>query len=122
MLLLLTALAGGAGGAARFSVDTWVAGHNRLSLPVGTWVVNASACLLLGFVTGALASHASWQDLQQVLGMGFLGGYSTFSTASVEGARLMAEGRYWAGLVHAGGMLLSSLVLATLGVALGAAV
>ena len=59
-------------------------------VPVGTIVVNTTACLLLGILTGWAQAEATAgaASLARVLGTGLLGGYSTFSTASVEGARL----------------------------------
>ena len=51
---------------------------------------------------------------------GFLGGYTTFSTASVEGARLLRAGRPWSALLHAGGMLLAGVLAAALGLWLAA--
>ncbi|MGO1560298.1 CrcB protein [Actinomycetales bacterium JB111] len=122
IVLLLTALAGGFGGAARFTVDTLLAARNRFSIPIGTLVVNATACLLLGIVTGIAIGHAGADDLRSVLGTGLLGGYSTFSTASVEGARLLRQGRIGAATVHGGGMLLLSLGTSTLGLVIGSAV
>ena len=101
-LLLLTAFAGGFGGVARFLVDTAVAGRSTLSIPVGTIVVNATACLLLGLLTGYALAHDGAASYRAVLGVGFLGGYSTFSTASVEGARLLRQGRTLAAVVHGG--------------------
>jgi fluoride exporter len=118
MITLLTALAGGLGAASRFLLDTLVARHNRLSVPIGTVVVNVSACFLLGLLTGLVLEDADLAEVKVVLGVGFLGGYSTFSTASVEGARLVLQGRYWQGIAHAGGMLLAGLVAATLGLVL----
>jgi CrcB protein len=50
-----------------------------------------------------------------VLGTGFMGGFTTFSTASVEGVRLLRAGRPSAALVHAGGGLAVALLAATLG-------
>ena len=119
MILLLTALAGGLGGVARFTVDSWVAGRNRTSIPMGTIVVNVTACLLLGTVTGWAAGMSGSAGVKEVLGIGLLGGYSTFSTASVEGMRLVAGGRPSAAAVHAGGMLGLSLAASTLGLIVG---
>ena len=119
MILVLTALAGGVGGVARFAVDTWVASRNRLSIPMGIVVVNATACFLLGVVTGWASLTSGSADVKEVLGVGLLGGYSTFSTASVEGVRLVAAGRPAGALAHAGGMLGLSLLAATLGVVAG---
>lgn len=118
-LLLLTAFAGGFGGVARFLVDTAVAGRSTLSIPVGTIVVNATACLLLGLLTGYALAHDGAASYRAVLGVGFLGGYSTFSTASVEGARLVRQGRTLAAVVHGGGMLLVSLAASTVGLLTG---
>ncbi len=121
LISLLTALAGGLGGASRFLVDTTVTRHNRTSLPLGTVIVNSSACLLLGFVVGYVSAHAGSDDLRTIAGVGFLGGYSTFSTASVEGYRLLRQGRPLAALLHSGGMLAVCLVVAWLGLLLGGA-
>jgi len=116
---LLVALAGGLGAVARFELDTFVARHNRLSVPAGTVVVNVTACFLLGVVTGWVAHHVGADQVGPVLGVGFLGGYSTFSTASVEGARLVRAGRVRAAVLHAGGMLVLSVAAAWAGVAVG---
>ncbi|UJP40388.1 fluoride efflux transporter FluC [Cellulomonas palmilytica] len=116
MTALLLALAGGLGAVARFEVDSFVARRSRrLSVPMGTLVVNVTACFLLGLVTGGIAAGS---DVGEVLGVGFLGGYSTFSTASVEAARLLRAGRARAALLHAAGMLVASLAAALLGLTL----
>lgn len=119
--LLLVAVAGGLGAAARFLLDTLVARHNRSSTPLGTVVVNGTACFLLGLLTGWGVTHHGSGDVVAVLGVGFLGGYSTFSTASVEAARLLLAGRGAVALVHALGMLVLCLAAAVAGIALGGA-
>lgn len=121
MIALLTALAGGLGAAARFLVDTLVARHNRLAFPLGTTVVNVTSCFLLGVLTGLAIAHSAQAELTAVLGVGLLGGYSTFSTASLEGVRLLREGRPWTALSHTGGMLTASLAASALGLLLSAA-
>ncbi|HLR95374.1 MAG TPA: CrcB family protein [Jiangellaceae bacterium] len=118
MIALLTALAGGAGAAARFLLDTLIARHNRLSIPVGTVAVNITSCFLLGLLTGVVMRFPELGELKTVLGVGFLGGYSTFSTASFEGVRLLLQRRHWQAIAHTGGMLLASLGAAALGVVL----
>lgn len=119
-MIVVLALAGGLGAAARFVVDTLVTRTRRVGVPVGTIVVNATACLLLGALTGWLLGHPGHDGVRAVLGVGFLGGYSTFSTASVEGARLLLTGRVLAGAVHALGMLLVCLAATVAGLALTA--
>ncbi|UZN03630.1 fluoride efflux transporter FluC [Cellulomonas sp. S1-8] len=117
-MIVVLALAGGLGAASRLLVDTWVARRCRAPVPLGTVVVNATACLLLGALTGWALAHPGHDGLRAVLGIGFLGGYSTFSTASVEGARLLLGGRGPAAVLHALGMLLVCVAAAVLGLAL----
>jgi len=118
-LLLITALAGGLGGALRFWVDTAVSRASRSAFPWGTLVINTSACLGLGVITGFEYAGAGAEDLRTVLGVGLMGGYSTFSTASVEAVRLMRQRRCGLSLAHALGMLVLSLAASTLGIVAG---
>ncbi|MGO3152054.1 MAG: fluoride efflux transporter FluC [Galactobacter sp.] len=117
MIFLCLCLAGGLGGVARYWVDSSVNARIRSALPWGTVVVNASACLLLGLFTGLALNHGS--DWWPVLTVGFTGGYSTFSTAFVEAARLTRSGRWGLATVQALGMLAVSFGLAVLGLWLG---
>ncbi len=119
MIWLFVSLAGGLGSAARFIVDSWIARHNRLNTPMGTIVINVTACFVLGLATGMGIDHTMTKSWTSVIGTGFCGGYSTFSTASVEGARLFLSGRQRAGLLHAAGMLVLCTLAASLGMILG---
>ncbi|MCC2334912.1 CrcB family protein [Cellulomonas sp. zg-Y908] len=117
-MIVLLALAGGLGAAARYVVDAAVVRRLPTSVPVGTAVVNVTACLLLGALTGWTLRGSGPDALHAVLGVGFLGGYSTFSTASVEAARLLLVGRGRAAVIHAVMMLLACLAAAVAGLAL----
>jgi CrcB protein len=102
---------------ARYWVDSSINARHRSALPWGTVVVNASACLLLGVFTGLSLGHGSgWWSVATV---GFTGGYSTFSTAFVETARLTRGGRWGVALVQCLGMLVVSFGCALLGFWLG---
>ncbi|WP_291278487.1 CrcB family protein [Galactobacter sp.] len=120
MIFLCLCLAGGLGGVARYWVDSRVNSRHRSALPWGTVVVNASACLLLGLFTGLAMNHGG--DWWPVLTVGFTGGYSTFSTACVEAARLSRGGHWGLAAVQALGMLVVSFGLAGLGLWLGSLV
>jgi len=111
---VLVALAGGLGAVTRFLVDARVARANRSGLPLGTVVVNVTGSFLLGLLTGWLVTGPAGPT-GAILGTGFLGGYTTFSTAAVEAARLVRAGRGWGALGHAGGMLVAGLAAAALG-------
>jgi len=113
---LLIALAGGLGATARFVLDGVVARRNPFRFPLGTVVINVTGSLLLGLLTGAVVAYGGADQVELVIGTGFLGGYTTFSTASVEAVRLAADTRALAlSFAHAAGMLVLSLAAAGLG-------
>ena len=82
-LVLLMGLAGGLGAVARFVVDTFLKSPVRTAVPVGTVTINLVGSFLLGLVAGLVVSGADGR-LAPVAGTGFCGGFTTFSTASVE--------------------------------------
>ena len=120
-MLLWVALAGGLGAVTRLVLDG-VARQRWGSHPWGTLLVNLSGSLLLGLVTGLVAGSVLPEPVRLVAGTGFLGGYTTFSTASVETVRLLRDGRRLAALLHGLGMLVGAVALAALGWWLGSLV
>lgn len=120
MIPLLVALAGGLGAVTRFIVNAEVGRRApRLGMPLGTPLINVTGSLLLGFVAGWFTFHTGDPGVKAALGTGFLGGYTTFSTASVEAARLARAGRGWLLLAHSAGMLVLGVAGAGLGFWLG---
>jgi CrcB protein len=122
MIALWVALSGGIGASLRFTVDSIVARRVRGPVPLGTLVINVSGSFLLGLLTSLAAAHAGLADVKTVLGTGLLGGYTTFSTASVEAVNLsMSDGPRSLALAasHAGAMLLLSLAAGLTGLWLG---
>ncbi|MFC8192609.1 fluoride efflux transporter CrcB [Cellulomonas sp. NPDC057328] len=121
MTVLLLALAGGLGAAARFVVDGLVRGRVRTSFPWGTVLVNVSGSLLLGVLTGAAAEGAVGPTALVLAGTGFCGGFTTFSTATVETVRMAQDGEVRRAVLNAGGTLATCVAAAAAGLALGAA-
>lgn len=119
MLTLLIAFAGGLGATTRFVVDHQITRVARVRLPLGTALINISGSLLLGFLTGWFAFHTGDPGIKQVLGTGFLGGYTTFSTACVEAVRLVRSERRGPALVRVAGVLILGVSAAFLGYWLG---
>lgn len=116
MILLLTCLAGALGAVARFVFDAEM--RRRAHLPDGAWAtvtINVTGSLLLGFLAGYAHQHASFDTAETILGTGFCGGYTTFSTISVETARLMQQRRYGVALSAAAGCLVLSVAAAAAG-------
>jgi len=119
-VIVLVALAGGLGAACRFLIDSALAARTRRNFPVGTLVINVTGSFLLGLLVGWAQQHGPGAEpARAVLGTGFLGGYTTFSTASVELVRLTRAGRRAAALGLACGMLGFSVAAAAAGVACG---
>lgn len=122
MTILLLALAGGAGAATRFVTDAVVARHNRFRVPLGTVVINVTGSLLLGLLAGLFAfspADSTAATVKAVIGTGFCGGYTTFSTASVEAVRLWSAEGPGTGIRYAAVTLVASLAAAAVGLALG---
>ncbi len=113
--VLALALAGGLGAGTRFLLDGMIGSRVRTSFPLGTVLINITGSFLLGIVSGLAVSGAVPQSVVLVAGTGFLGGYTTFSTASVETVRLVRSGRTVLALVSGLGTLACALGAAALG-------
>ncbi|MCS0499185.1 fluoride efflux transporter CrcB [Protaetiibacter mangrovi] len=119
LLILVVAVAGGLGAVARFVLDGLIRSRAGSRMPWGTLAINLSGSLLLGLLVGAVGAGALPGEWQWALGTGFLGGYTTFSTASFETVRLLQERRYGAALMTGLVQLVAATTLAGLGLFLG---
>lgn len=118
LAFVLAAAAGGAGAALRFLVDGAIKARIRSPFPWGTAVINVSGSFALGLLVAASASYDQPQ-LAIVLGTGLLGGYTTFSTASVETVRLALDHRYRAALANGLVVLVTCTAAAIAGIWVG---
>ena len=119
-------LCGGLGALCRFGLDSLITKHARFVIPIGTMCVNILACFLAGLLTGlfarAIPDTVAAHAVKYMIGTGFLGGFSTFSTASVEGFRqfeIGGESGARRGAIHVGLMLALSVGFCFLGLWLG---
>lgn len=119
LLFLVLSLAGGMGAALRFLLDGVIRARFTSSLPLGTLVINVSGSFVLGLITALATSGVVDPMLQAVIGIGLLGGYTTFSTASVETVRLAQSGRVGAAFVNGVGMLMLAVAAALAGLWVG---
>lgn len=92
---LIVALGGAIGSVLRFWAGGLVSGKFGTRFPYGTFVINITASFLIGFIMTVLAerTHMSpaWRYL---LVIGFLGGYSTFSSFEYETFQVFADGEF----------------------------
>jgi fluoride exporter len=93
-LFLVVAVGGLIGAPARYLLDRAITGRLESDLPWGTFVINITGSLLLGLVTGlTLAGHLPPIG-KALLGTGFCGAYTTFSTFTFETLTLLEDGRF----------------------------
>lgn len=124
--LLLVAAGGGLGAAARFVVDGEIRARHNGGFPWGTFAVNVTGSFLIG-VFSTLFSTLTWygvpadvaQLVQFALVTGLCGGYTTFSTATVESVRLAQSGRLRLALANTLGTLLVTVLAASAGIGVG---
>jgi CrcB protein len=110
--------AGAAGACLRYLVDGFVGDRAPGVFPWGTFAVNASGSLLLGLLTGLSLYHALPKAPRAVLGTGFCGAYTTFSTFSYETLRLLEEGAVQEAVLNALTTVLTCAAAAAAGLAL----
>lgn len=126
MLAAVIAVAGGAGAVLRFlldaSVSRWVVSRRARAdrglalLPVGMLVVNLSGSLVIGVLAGAVMHTGA---LWEVLSVGVLGGYTTFSAASLGAVQLLRERRFALACTVALGQMIAAGAVAGLGLWVG---
>ena len=104
----LIAVGGALGSMARYWVGSMVASRMGTKFPYGTFVINITACVIIGFSLTLLARRAdinpAWRFLVPV---GFIGAYSTFSTYEWETLSTLRSGAFFLASLYA----VSSLIL-----------
>jgi CrcB protein len=114
-VLAVVAVGGVLGAEARYGLNRlWptAAGH----WPLATWVENVSGAFLIGAVMVVLTELTSpHRLLRPFLGVGVLGGYTTFSTATVEVQELVRAGRPGLALAYLVASVAAALVAVTVG-------
>ena len=121
MIVLAVLVTSGLGAVARYGLAGIVQRRSGSTRPWGTAAVNISGALLLGVATGLHAAGRIDGDVLVVIGIGFLGGFTTFSTWMVESVLLGEEGLD-AGLVAVAANLVVMLVAGIVGAAAGMAI
>ena len=98
----------------RFVIDMTIPAKVRARFPWGTWLINITGSFVLGLIAGPLTG-AVWGPIFTV---GLLGGYTTFSAASLETVSLAEAGRWKTALFYGLGTLVLTTTAALTGVVL----
>jgi CrcB protein len=116
MMLLCVMIAGGLGSGARYLTGHWAIAAFGTSLPYGTVIVNLVGCFALGLVV-QLSSAGTWSpELRTAIAVGFLGGFTTYSSFNQETLTMLSSGAVGAAglnvaLTFAGGLAAGALGL-----------
>ncbi len=117
--ILLVAFGGAAGSVSRFLVTGWVQSSLGDPLvPNGTMVVNLVGCLAIGSLAGFLeARHVMTAETRALLFVGFLGGFTTFSSFGFETISMLRGGAVGAALANVALQVVAGLAAVWLGYA-----
>jgi fluoride exporter len=120
--LILAVAAGGLVGApCRYLLDRAVSRRIVSDLPWGTFAVNMSGCLALGLLTGLDLAHHVPAVLMALIGVGFCGAYTTFSTFNFETVQLFEDGHIVEAAANVAASVVVGIAIAGVGVAIGLA-
>ncbi len=101
-IILAIGLGSGLGGILRFLISQLITNKHVSSFPFGTLAVNLLGCLLIGVVYGLAMKGAITTEWKLFLGVGILGGFTTFSAFSFETMELIKQNNLLYALIYMG--------------------
>lgn len=121
MTALLVLIGGAIGAPARYLTDVMIQSRHRSMLPWGTITVNVVGSFVLGLVAGLTDAGHLPASMLTLVGTGFCGALTTFSTFSYETVRLANAGQWRAAVGNVALSLAAGLAAVCLGWLIGAA-
>jgi CrcB protein len=116
-MIWLVAGGSAAGGVCRYLLAGLLQPRTPAAFPLGTFVVNLSGAVAVGFVIRwALATPTVTPEMRVLLTTGFLGGYTTFSAFSYESIALIEAGEPRRAVLYVVGSVVLSLIGTVLGI------
>jgi CrcB protein len=115
MTVLLVAAGAAVGAPLRYLLDRYIQRSRNSVFPWGTLAVNVAGSFLLGLLTGTTD-----RTITLLVGVGFCGAFTTYSTFGYETVRLAEDGSRWYAALNVGVSLTAGLAAALLGHALTA--
>jgi CrcB protein len=122
MILFLIALGGGAGSVLRYLLGGRVQHFAPHGFPVGTLTVNVLGCLFIGILTRMFLNMETPGEWRGLLVVGFCGGFTTFSTFSIETVGLIEGGEYARAATYVAGSVLLCIMATFAGMAAAGAI
>jgi CrcB protein len=100
MKLLFVFIGGGLGALSRYISSQFINSIFKIDFPAGTLFVNTAGALLIGFLYKIFETYIIPIELRLFIITGFLGGYTTFSTYSLETVQYIMNGNYKQALLN----------------------
>jgi CrcB protein len=120
---LLIAAGGALGSIARYWVGSAIAGRMGTRFPFGTFIINLTACIIIGFSLTYLGKRAGISPAwRYFIPVGFIGAYSTFSTYEWETLSTLRAGAFALASLYAFGSLILGLAATWCGAVLAEAI
>jgi CrcB protein len=114
--IFLVLLGGGIGSVSRYLLSYLLTKNNTTQFPWATFIANALGCLLIGLLFGYIQkNNLQNETLKLLLITGFCGGFTTFSTFSLENIQFIQNQNYNLALLYT----ISSIFIGFLGVLIG---
>ena len=114
--LLLVLLGGGFGSVARYLLSYFFIKNNTSNFPWATFIANSLGCLIIGLLFGYIQkNNLQNETLKLLLITGFCGGFTTFSTFSLENIQFIQNQNYNLAIIYT----LTSLFVGFLAVIIG---
>jgi CrcB protein len=105
----------GFGGTSRYLLGGWLSRWNNVAFPWETFTINVSGSFVIGLLSGLLLETSHPTEWRLLLIVGFLGGYTTFSSFSLETLTLLQQKSYSQAFGNAMGSCLAGVLAAWLG-------
>lgn len=94
-MIWFVALGSALGGSARYALSLWIQRTSSGTFPVATFLINVTGSFALGFLARGVTATPAWSPAMRLaLTTGFCGGYTTFSTFSLETYTLLESGQW----------------------------
>ena len=118
-MILLVALGGAVGSVARYLMASAIQKSSGLEFPLGTVLVNILGCFLIGLLYVWLVARSDPRhELRVLLMVGVMGGFTTFSSFSLETVTLFMNGSYGTAALNVGVSVIACLAGTALAIAL----
>ncbi len=98
--VMLVGLGGAIGSMARYMVGLLCKDFTGISFPINTFLVNMIGCFLIGFISFQLTKNTDLDNLRLFAIIGVLGGFTTFSSFSIEVINMLREKFVWQALFY----------------------